>query len=438
MPVDRTIYPEKLKESDEQAITKKLSGDQIKVISLCSLAVFLDGYDVQALGLAIPRLAEEFSIAPTAFAGALSGSLVGMALGAILLSPMADNFGRRKMLIWMMLLIGITTIGAIFSSSPNELLIWRVISGFGLGATVPIAIALTSEYAPVHRRVALVTLMVSCTAVGSFCAGIVAPVLDATWGWRGIFGLGAILPLMAAIMFYFFLPESQRFKKKVHVNSISCGSSIPSEIERTLIDEKSSSGVKMLFSPLLLHRTCLLWSIYWLNLFVNYSLISWLPTLLRNAGWSHESSMRFGGVVALGGILGGLTLSYLADRGHSIKALITAYVLTAVLLVLFVVGPNLVWVWVILLFLVGAGAIGSQITIGSLTASYYPVAVRSTGLGWAGGAGRIGSVFGPLALAGLMQWNTPPALILSTLMLPMLLCAICVSLLPGALQKTGY
>lgn len=436
MQVDRTIGPRRLDKPDSVVAKAPLSREQAKVIGLCSLAVFLDGYDVQALGLAIPHLSEEFGVAPTAFAQALSGSLVGMALGAIVLSPLADRFGRRKMLILMMLLIGLTTIGVIFASNPHELLFWRLLSGLGLGATVPVAITLTCEYAPEHRRVALVTLMVSCTAIGSFCAGLIAPILDAVWGWRGIFGLGAILPLTSALLFYFFLPESSRFQSRITSGkTLSATAGKPEPAQSSALELRQTGGVSSLFSPALRQRTGLLWTIYWLNLFVNYALISWLPTLLRSAGWSHDSSMRFGGVIALGGIMGGLALSWLADRGHAIKALVCAYVSTSFLLMLFVVGPTSVWVWVVLLVLVGAGAIGSQITIGSLTAAYYPTVVRSTGLGWASGAGRIGSVFGPLALAGLMQWNTPVAMIFGALMLPMLLCAVCVSLLPRALRE---
>ena len=205
MPAARDIGTEGL--VDQAPVSRS----QMRVIALCSLATFLDGYDVQALGLAIPRMAADFGVAPTAFAFALAASLVGMAVGAMLLGPLADRFGRRPMLIAMMALVGSTTLGAMLAPDPTALSILRVFTGLGLGATVPVAIAMTSEYAPARRRAALVTMMVCCTALGSMSAGFVAPMVEALWGWRGIFAVGAVLPLAMAVLLWAALPESLRF-----------------------------------------------------------------------------------------------------------------------------------------------------------------------------------------------------------------------------------
>jgi AAHS family 4-hydroxybenzoate transporter-like MFS transporter len=178
------------------------------------------------------------------------------------------------------------------------------------------------------------------------------------------------------------------------------------------------------------------WVIFWFNLFVIYSLISWVPTLLRSAGWSHDTAQRASGLVALGGIAGGLFVAWIADRGYAIAALFTAYAGTALLLVLFVVGPGSVAAWIVLLLLVGAGAVGGQMAAGSIAAAYYyPPELRSTAVGWFNGVGRIGAIVGPLALAALMNagWTSGP--ILGILAVPMLICAGGVLLLPRALRS---
>lgn len=419
-----------------------ISGFQKRVIVLCSLATFLDGYDVQALGLAIPRLSDDFGVAPTTFAAALSGSLIGMAAGAMFLGSLADRFGRRPMLIAMMITIGLTTLGAMFAANPTIFTLWRVLTGLGLGGTVPIAIAMTSEYVPARRRAALVTLMVVCTAFGSFAAGIVAPMLDALWGWRGIFALGAALPLGMAVVLWGFFPESLRFL-------IARGRD-PEEVARQIARiapdragvipvvaapaEAQRPSVGALFGPIYRARTILLWVIFWLNLFANYSLISWLPTLLRSAGWEHGAAQRATGLLALGGIMGGLLVAWLADRGRSISALVCAYIATTILLSLFIVGPGSVTAWMMMLLLVGAGAFGAQMALGSMSAAYYPPELRSTGVGWSGGIGRTGAIVGPLAFAGLMKAGLATSFILGLLMIPMAICAGCVLLLPGALR----
>jgi AAHS family 4-hydroxybenzoate transporter-like MFS transporter len=160
-----------------------------------------------------------------------------------------------------------------------------------------------------------------------------------------------------------------------------------------------------------------------------------MPTLLRSAGFAHETAQRASGLVALGGIVGGLLLAWVADKGHSTAALFTAYVGTAVIFSLFVVGPGSTAVWILLILLVGAGAVGGQMAAGSVAAAYYyPPELRSTGVGWFNGIGRIGGIVGPLVLAGLMQRGWSSAQILGFLALPMLICAAGVLLLPRALR----
>ena len=422
----------------------RMSGLQRRVIALCCTATFLDGYDTQALGLAVPLMSESWGLPPSAFAAALSGSLVGLALGAILLGPLGDRFGRRPTLIAMMMVVGLSTFGAALAANPLTLTFWRVLTGLGLGGSVPIATAMTAEYAPTRRRAALVAFMIACMALGSFAAGIIAPLLSNEWGWRGIFIVGAVLPLAMAASLWMGLPESLRFlvarggdvreiANQVGRIAPQWANSMPT-IPTAAHTVRAS--VSALFGPAYKMRTILVWVIFWFNLFVIYSLISWVPSLLRSAGWSHDTAQRASGLVALGGIAGGLFVAWIADRGYAIAALFTAYAGTALLLVLFVVGPGSVAAWIVLLLLVGAGAVGGQMAAGSIAAAYYyPPELRSTAVGWFNGVGRIGAIVGPLALAALMNagWTSGP--ILGILAVPMLICAGGVLLLPWALRS---
>jgi MFS transporter, AAHS family, 4-hydroxybenzoate transporter len=381
-----------------------------RTIALCSLASLLDGYDIQALGLAIPGMAKYFGVAPTALTLAVSASLIGMALGAMLLGPLGDRFGRKQMLVAFLLLIGATTLGIVSATSPIALMIWRFLSGLGMGAILPVAIAIVAEAAPPERRTALITVMVVSSPLGSFVAGFVAPYIEPAYGWQGIFGVGGALTFLAGIMIWFALPATE------HEQATGMKPSVNS-----------------LFTAQFRARTLLLWTIFWLNLFVSYSLISWLPTLLGAAGWERGAAQRATGVLALGGICGGLLMAWAADKGRAVPILATAYLLTAGLFILFIVGPGERAAWLALLALVGAGGIGAQMALGSLAASFYPTAIRATGLGWSGGFGRTGAIVGPLIMAGLLQTNISASVILALLMIPMLACAYCVTRLPKAL-----
>jgi MFS transporter, AAHS family, 4-hydroxybenzoate transporter len=384
----------------------------VRTIALCSLASLLDGYDIQALGLAIPGMAKDFGVAPTALTLAVSASLFGMALGAMLLGPLGDRFGRKHMLVATLLLIGATTFGVVSATSPMQLMIWRFLSGLGIGAIVPVAIAIVAEAAPPERRTALVTLMVASSPLGGFIGGFVAPFIEPTYGWQGIFGFGGALTFLVGIIIWLALPA----------------------IEQEPATELKPA-VSTLFAPQFRARTLLLWTIFWLNLFVSYSLISWLPTLLGAAGWAREEAQRATGLLALGGLCGGLLMAYAADKGRAVPTLATAYVLTAGLFVLFIVGPGERVAWLALLALVGAGGIGAQMALGSLAASFYPPEIRTTGLGWSGGFGRTGAIVGPLVMAALLHANIASSLILALLLVPMLACASCITKLPQALAE---
>jgi MFS transporter, AAHS family, 4-hydroxybenzoate transporter len=381
-----------------------------KTIALCSLASLLDGYDIQALGLSIPGMAKDFGMAPTALTFAVSASLIGMALGAITLGPLGDRYGRKPMLVAFLLLIGATTMGAITASGPNALAIWRFGSGLGMGAIIPVAVAIVAEAAPEKSRTALITAMIACSPIGSFVAGFAAPLIEPSYGWRGIFGLGGALTLVAGLAIWFALPAGDIVKRP--------------ELRPNLAS---------LFTPQYRARTQLLWLIFGINLFVTYSLISWLPTLLSQAGWAKAEAQRATGLLALGGVCGGLLIAWAADRGRAIPVLACVYVATAGLFISFGIGPGGKAAWMALLALVGAGAIGSQMALGSFSASFYPAEIRATGLGWSGGIGRVGAIVGPLAMAGLLYLSVPPSLILALLMIPMLISAVCVIWLGRAL-----
>jgi MFS transporter, AAHS family, 4-hydroxybenzoate transporter len=381
-------------------------------IALCSLASLLDGYDIQALGLAIPGMAKDFGVAPTTLTFAVSASLIGMALGAMLLGPLGDRFGRKQMLAAFLLLIGATTFGVVSATSPMQLTIWRFLSGLGMGAILPVAIAIVAEAAPPERRTALVTLMVVSSPLGSFIGGFVAPSIEPVYGWRGIFGAGGALTFLAGILIWFALPATE------HQQS-------------TELKPLMSS----LFTPQYRARTMLLWTIFWLNLFVSYSLISWLPTLLGAAGWERAAAQQATGILALGGICGGLLMAWAADKGRAVPTLAVAYAVTAGLFVLFILGPGERVAWFALLALVGAGGLGAQMALGSLAASFYPTEIRTTGLGWSGGFGRIGAIIGPFVMAAMLQASISASVILALLMLPMLACAYCVTRLPKALAE---
>jgi AAHS family 4-hydroxybenzoate transporter-like MFS transporter len=193
--------------------------------------------------------------------------------------------------------------------------------------------------------------------------------------------------------------------------------------------------VAELFAPQYCWRTLFMWLLTALNLFANYGLFSWLPTLLVQNGWTVAAASRVTSFLAIGGLTGCYFVSTQADRGRTVMALMAVYLTGAVALALCATNPGSTWMWALLIILIGFGGIGASLTLAPLASTYYPQALRSTGVGWANGVGRAGSFFGPLALAWLMEKHLSPTLVLGALMIPMTLCAVFVTLLPLALRS---
>jgi AAHS family 4-hydroxybenzoate transporter-like MFS transporter len=419
---------------DEGALTRQ----KIGVIVLCGIAVLLDGYDIQTMALAVPSLTEEWGIEAAAFAYALSASVLGMVLGMAAVAPLGDRLGRRPLLIWGMLLVGLASAATALSTTPTELVIWRLLTGIGLGITLPNATALTSEYVPQRNRAFLIAAMYLGVPLGAVIAGFVAPMLIDAMSWRAIFLAGGLLPLALAVLLFAFVPESVRLlvaqRPKDPRSAGLLNRFVPGVDAVTVYalpkDRVEKQTVLALFQPQYWARTSLLWCIFALNLFVLFVLISWLPTILTDAGWTRPQALRGAVVIHAGGIIGGLVIARLVDVGRTVAALMTTYAIAAVGFALFLVVPGTLPAWTILLLVVGAGVSGSQVALIALSAIFYPASLRATGAGWASGCGRVGAFVAPLA-GGLViaRYDLAPAQHLTLLIPPMLVCALCVFLL---------
>jgi MFS transporter, AAHS family, 4-hydroxybenzoate transporter len=415
-----------------------LTTPRFLVVALCALVVLMDGYDIQTMALAVPSLADEWGIAPASFSLALSASVFGMLIGTALVAPVGDRFGRRPMLIVGMAVVGVASIATAFSSTPVHLIVWRLLTGIGLGMSLPNATALTSEYVPRRTRAFLISAMYISIALGALIAGFLAPVLIDAFGWRSIFLVGGVGPLCVAVLLVIYIPESLRLLLSASPDDAR----IPQIVRRFLpgVDPATvvagaegrteKRNVLALFAPEFRARTTLLWGVFALNLFVLFVLISWLPTILTDAGWTRAQALRGAVVIQAGGILGGLLISRLVDRGKTIAAMTGTYVIVAVAFGLFLVFPPTLTNWTILLLIVGAGVSGSQAALTALSAIFYPPGIRATGAGWASASGRAGAVVAPLAGGVVLgQLNLAPEEHLALLIPPVLLCGLCMMLL---------
>ncbi len=382
------------------------SAVQARVFLLCALIVLLDGYDLQAMGLAVPTLARDWHLATPAFTYALSASLVGLGLGSAFIAPWGDRLGRRPLLLGGLTIILVTSLGVTTATAPWQLSGWRLLIGLGLGVCQSNASALTAEFAPGARRATIMTLMGVCVSFGAMLAGLTAPQVLAGAGWRGLFLVGAALPLLALLAALLGLPESPALlAKRVPAAPAAAG----------------RGGLIGLLRVPYRERTLRLWLVYGLSAMLLYFLISWLPSFLTAAGWSRSQAPRGIALLQAGGIAGSLVQAWLVDRRRAITALVGAFGMTLATALLFAV-PGTERAWPLLLVLMGSGIGGVIMAFIALGAIFYPPAIRVTGFGWAGAVSRVGAVLGPIAGGWIIASGIAPRLMLGLIAVPAILC----------------
>lgn len=416
---------------DERAISPL----QVLVAVLSGLIMLVDGYDIQVMALAVPAIAKEWSIAPAHFGLALSAALAGLAAGAMTIAPLGDRLGRRTLLVGAMAVVGATTMATSTAASPLQFVAWRFATGVALGVSIPNCNAWTAEYVPLRSRATILVVMNAAIGAGAFCAGFVAPVIFARWGWRGAFVIGGASPLLIGLAILATAPESLKFLAlrrpqdpriprilaRIAPDIDLAHATLSGSVADAPPPPRNRWSLLDLLGPNYRRRTLVLWTVVGLNLFTMYVLISWLPTLLHADGWTLDDAQRGAVLIQAGGVVGGILLSLFVNRGRTLPALITAFAVTVACLALFrFTSSALSWTFIALM---GAGTSGSQLSLNALSTAYYPPAIKASGMSWAGVIGNAAAFLAPLAAAWAMSAGISPVNILALLAIPALACA---------------
>jgi MFS transporter, AAHS family, 4-hydroxybenzoate transporter len=395
-----------------------IGGFQIKLLLMCAAVLFLDGFDTQAIGFVAPALLKEWGLTTRAALGPVfSAGLFGLMIGALVLGPLADRVGRKAIIIFSTAAFGVGALATVLAHDIPTLLVIRFLTGLGLGGAMPNTVAMTAEYNPHRRRATMVMIMFCGFSIGAALGGILAADLIPRFGWRSVFLVGGIAPLVMVPILVWRLPESVRFAattgqapdriagllKLISPNAMFAPGA------RFVVQELRLDGVPVrhLFREGRTAATLLLWVVFFMSLLDIYFLALWLPTVLHDLGESVSVAVLIGSMLQVGGVVGTFALGSVIDR-FSFRALALVY-----LIAVFAVGAigqlgQAAIPVSIAIFAAGFCVVGGQIAANALTAGYYPTSVRATGVGWALGIGRIGSIIGPLVAGVLIdaKWST--------------------------------
>ena len=392
---------------------------QMLIVALCFAVAAFDGLDLAIVGFLAPAIRAEWHIQPSDLALLFSGGLIGLAVGAFIAGPAADTLGRKTVLVAAVTLFGGMCVASAFARAFPELYMFRILTGIGLGAAAPNAITLTSEYCPARRRAFLVNAMFCGFTLGSAAGGtLVVPLIFPHGGWRGVFLFVGILPLLLAPVLATILPESLQYlllrrAKPTSIASIfrnvfpkldPAGHTIVAR--RTI--KKAATPVRLLFAGAFKAYTFLLWTTYFLNLYVVYLISNWLPTVIADRGMPLSTASMVVGAFQIGGTLGALILGYFMDCREPEIVLTGAYLLGAIFIALlgFIIASPIGLA--ISIFLAGACVSGSMTGVNALASGLYPTESRATGVSWCMGVGRFGALAGSIAGAWLFsRWLNP-------------------------------
>jgi MFS transporter, AAHS family, 4-hydroxybenzoate transporter len=399
---------------------QQLGGLQIRVVAICALIQMCDGYDVGSIGWAVPSLTHAWNLPPSAFSLAFLWSNLGVMAGALVSGPIGDRFGRKPLLFASVAIFGLASLASAFAGSLGVLSALRFFTGLGIAGAFAGTTALTGDYTPQRLRATMIMVTFTGAPLGGWVGSLIVAALLRHYAWPVIFVLGGAFPLVLLVVMTLGLPESPRFLARKPALSprqqallarldldLAPGRSHP-------VDIATGNPVTMLFGRGYALQTILLWIIFFCSLLNLYLFVFWLPEVLHLTGMTPPQAVFASSLIPLGGIFAVLYLGLMIDRFGPERALALHYALGIVFVALIALVSLPYLVLLVMLFFAGTTIIGSQTGANAACGALYPARMRTSGIGWALGIGRLGGIAAaPLGGFLLARGMPPPQIFLS-------------------------
>jgi AAHS family 3-hydroxyphenylpropionic acid transporter len=355
-------------------------------IGLCLLVALLEGFDLQAAGVAAPKLAPAMGLSPGVLSWFFSASTLGMFIGAFAGGWLSDRKGRKFVLVVSVALFGLCSILTGAATTPDLLIAARFLTGIGLGGALPNLIALVAENSPPERKSRAVALMYCGTPLGGAVATVASLYTDA---WQAIFHLGGIMPLVVVPLLVLLLPKSRA--------QAAVAGGAPRTAAHPMFGEGRAA------------RTILLWGAFFATLLVLYLLLNWTPSLLKARGFGRTEIGIFQIVFNVAGGLSCVLIAPILDRRGGALFTTVVYLIMGVFLALLATASSNLWTLVPIAIGLGFGVLVAQAILYSMAPKLYRVTERGAGVGAAVSIGRLGSAAGPLLAGEMLAFGLSPS-----------------------------
>lgn len=422
----------------------KLTPKQWLILFIGILASMIEGFDIVVVSYAAPAISKDWGVTSQQMGMVLSAGVLGMTLGAMFLSWLADRYGRRISVSASLLIAGLATSAIVLSSTTVELVMLRVIAGLALGVLVASLTPLMGEFSPARHRVLIVSAMVAAAAAGAVIGGLLTAAVIESYGWQSVFLYAGVLTAVLGVATQLLVPESiafvtkrdpDRALEKVNRTLLYLGQNPVDRLPEVSARERhESASVASLLVPTRRRATLLSWSAFFASFVVVYFISSWMPQVLSNAGLSHEKAIQGTSAIPFGSIVGTMLMGWMA-RWFPLNRVIAAGFVLGMLcifaLAAMVNGIGAVpFILVLsLLFIIGLTLMSAFSNLYNVALTIYPAQIRSTGLGWSAGLGRAGAVISPLLAGVLMDMGMSMPVLFVAFSLPALVAALCVCLI---------
>ncbi len=383
-------------------------------VAICFLIAVIEGLDIQAAGIAAAGIREHFGLDSSQLGVFFSAGILGLLPGALVGGRFADRIGRKKVLIWSTAVFAAFTLCTVWVNSFNTLLAVRFLAGAGLGGAMPILITLASEAVSPKNRGRAVGLMYCGMPVGAAILSLIAAT-EFGANWKNVFYLGGLLPIFVIPLMMLFLPESKEYLKAQNKTAAELAAA-------------PQGSFKDLFNSNNLLRTLCIWVSYFFTLMVVYIMLSWLPSLFMELGFTRKDGSTAQFYFMVTATIGTVILGMLTDRWKKAYVIVLMYGgILAGLLALN--GASSLSQMYMAAALAGAFVIGCQGVLYAFGSIVYPTEVRGTGVGVASAVGRIGAMLGPVIAGQLLTAGFGAAGVITAAIPCIIISAVCMLIL---------
>ncbi|WP_443112266.1 MFS transporter [Cupriavidus sp. IDO] len=418
-----------------------MSAFQKWIMVLIGCTVVMDGFDIQALGFVAPAIVQAWQISPASLGPVFGAGLFGMLAGSIVLGAMSDRIGRRPVLIGATVFYGLCMLSTPLVQTIPQFLVIRFLTGFGIGGVMGNAIALVSEYSPQKRRASLMTWVSCGFTAGAIASGVLSAAVVPTAGWKSIFVVGGVVPLIVAVAMLKILPESLQLlvikrsdprRIAQWLGRIAPDVQVGASTSFTAHGQASAkASVGELFRSGRGTTTLLLWGINFANLLDLFFLSNWLPMLSLRIGDGSGTAVLIGTSLQVGGTVGALLMGPLMDRFGFYRVLTVSFLVATVAVAAVGLPDMSLGLRYAVVLISGVCIVGGQPAINALTATLYPTSLRATGVGWSLGVGRAGSIVGPVVAGQLIELHWSNTALFVAAAVPALAACLMLVMLAG-------